>query len=293
MSKKIITFLIVFSYCFSCLAQTDSSKNTIKNLNIKEEFSKPKKFGFITNVPSDLWGIAKSPFQKENLVGLSTVIGSTALLLWQDQHIVNKAQQFGRYINLDPSTVYSVPVKFGSNRIIKVPSNLNTAFYELGEGGTTMYIAAGLFVFGKINHDNHSLQAASDLTETFITMGLASQVFKRIAGRQTPSSATYRGGRWSPFPSFSNFQNNIASYDSFPSGHLSTMMATVTVLAKDFPEKKWIKPVGYSLMACTGYAMLNNGVHWAGDYPLAIALGYLSGELTVNRHQKHKNHPIN
>lgn len=120
-------------------------------------------------------------------------------------------------------------------------------------------------------------------------MGISTQILKRLSGRQTPSRANFAGGRWSAFPSFNNFKNEIDNYDSFPSGHLSTMMATVTVLSKNYPEKKWIKPVGYSLIGLTGFAMMNNKVHWAGDYPLAIALGHVAGSVIVNRHLKNKN----
>ena len=34
-------------------------------------------------------------------------------------------------------------------------------------------------------------------------------------------------------------------------------------------------------MGLLGYSMLNNGVHWASDYPLGIALGYAFGKLAV------------
>ncbi len=245
-----------------------------------------KKFGFITNIPDDLWKVTKSPFEKENFKGLSLVVGTTAFFLWQDQNLANEAQQFGRNINLSPETSYSVPLSFGNTRLIKIPKNLNTAVYQLGEGGTSMYIAGGLFIYGKINHDKRAVQTASDLTESFISTGITTQVLKRISGRQTPSSSTQNGGKWQPFPSFGDFKDNIDNFDSFPSGHLTTMMATVTVLSQNYPEKKWIKPVGYSLIAMTGFAMMNNGVHWIGDYPLAIALGYVSGKITVDRHKQ-------
>jgi hypothetical protein len=66
------------------------------------------------------------------------------------------------------------------------------------------------------------------------------------------------------------------------------MMATVTTLVMNYPTKKWIKPVGYSIMALTSLVMINSDVHWISDYPLAIALGYISAKIT---HQK--NHPKN
>nr|MBC7612523.1 phosphatase PAP2 family protein [Pseudopedobacter sp.] len=286
----ILAFLSLTSITNS-FAQSD----TLTNSEISKSYSdtlvsyqKPQKFGFVTHVPSDLWQITKAPFQKENLKGLGLVLGSTALLYWQDQNIVNAAQQFSNHIGLQRSVEFNAPLKVAGERLVKIPQNLNTGLYEMGEGGTTMYIAAGLFIYGKINKDNRSLQAASDLTESFITMGVATQIIKRITGRQTPSSSTMSRGEWNLFPSFHNFNSDKSSYDSFPSGHLSTMMATVTVLAQNYPEKKWIKPVGYSLIGLTGFAMLNNGVHWVSDYPLAIALGYLSGKIITNRHlQKH------
>jgi membrane-associated phospholipid phosphatase len=283
----ILAFLFLASITHS-FAQTDTLLNSkfLKSYSdTLVSYQKPQKFGFITHVPNDLWQITKAPFQKQNLKGLGWVLGSSALLYWQDQNMVNGVQHFSKYIGLSDATNFYVPLKIAGQRLVKVPQNLNTAFYQMGEGGTTMYIAAGLFIYGKINKDNRSLQAASDLTESFLTMGIATQIIKRITGRQTPSEATKDRGAWNFFPSFHDFNTNKPSYDSFPSGHLSTMMATVTVLAQNYPEKKWIKPVGYSIIGLTGFAMLNNGSHWSSDYPLAIALGYLSGKIIVGRHQ--------
>jgi hypothetical protein len=297
---KIITLLMLANLiCFYSIAQTDSIPNqsikliqtTITADSVSQNSNKiQRKFGFITNVPDDLLQIAKSPFEKKNFKGLALATGTMALFIWQDQNMLNGVQQFGKHVNLKPATSFSVPLSIGGSRIIKIPNNLNTALYQLGEGGTSMYIAGGLFIYSKINHDARSLQTASDLTESFFSMGITTQIIKRISGRQTPSSATQNGGEWSPFPSFSNYKDNIANYDSFPSGHLATMMATVTVLTENYPEKKWIKPIGYSLIGLTGFAMMNNGVHWIGDYPLALALGYISGKITVNRQNNKYNH---
>ncbi|MBK0383186.1 phosphatase PAP2 family protein [Pedobacter sp. SD-b] len=253
---------------------------------LKQIYPKPERFGFITHTPVDLWQLTKSPFQKSNFKGVALVAASTGLLIWQDQHLLDAAQNFGRFIELKPDVGFNNILKAGSTRLVKIPKNLNTGLYQLGEGGTSMYIAAGLFIYGKFEHDNRSLQTASDLTESFFATGIATQILKRVSGRQTPSSSTVDGGYWSVFPSFKAFQNDKPNFDSFPSGHLTTMMATVTVLAENYPEKKWIKPVGYSLIGLTGLAMLNNGVHWAGDYPLAIAMGYLTGKIITNRHLK-------
>jgi membrane-associated phospholipid phosphatase len=117
-------------------------------------------------------------------------------------------------------------------------------------------------------------------------MGVGTQLIKRITGRQSPSEAVELDGSWHLFPSFKNYQNHTPVYDAFPSGHLATLMSTVTILADNYPEKKWIKPVGYSVIGLVGYSMINNRVHWASDYPLAIALGYLCAKQVLKNNRR-------
>lgn len=250
------------------------------------EYAKPEQFGFIKHVPGDLWQIAKSPFKRENTKALIAVVISTSVLIPLDQNITDGVKDVSRRISLHAETDYKVVLKQGDTKIFKIPRNINSALYQMGEGGTSMLVAGGLFIYGKFTKDYRALQTASDLTETFITMGVATQVLKRISGRQSPFMATHPGGDWHPFPSFHDYQTNTSNYDAFPSGHLATMMATVTVLRENYPDKKWLPFVGYGLIAATGWAMINTDVHWIGDYPLALALGYISGKITCMRHKR-------
>jgi hypothetical protein len=248
--------------------------------------AKPKPFHFITNLPGNLIEIAKAPFKKEYLNGIIITSILTGLFISVDQPLLNAVHNIGKEINLDPETKYKVPIKIGEAKILKIPQNINTALYQIGEGGTSLLLAGGLFIYGKFNHSKREIEAASDLTETFITMGIATQILKRISGRESPFVATKSGGRWRPFPSFNAYQSHTPSYDAFPSGHLATLMATVTTLRLAYPEKKWITPVGYTVMGLSAFAMANTDVHWIGDYPLAVALGYVAARITHS-----KNHP--
>lgn len=249
-------------------------------------FQSPRLFTFVRHIPADMWYIAKSPFQKQNLVGLSVVAASTALLIAYDQRIVDWVKTTSSKISLDPETDYAVPLKIGNTKIFKIPRNMNSALYQIGEGGSSMILAGGIWIYGKLAKDYRAIATASDLAETFVTMGVTTQILKRISGRESPFVATVQGGRWRPLPSFGEYQRNTPFYDAFPSGHLATLTATVTVLAYNYPEKKWIKPVGYLIMALSAWAMMNTEVHWPGDYPLSIAVGYLSGKVTTLRHKK-------
>jgi membrane-associated phospholipid phosphatase len=147
-------------------------------------------------------------------------------------------------------------------------------------------IGAGLYTYGKIKDDYRALSTASQLAEAFILMGVGTQIVKRISGRQNPSESTTPAGKWDFLPSFSKYQSYQPNYDAFPSGHVATLMSSITIFSENYPEKKWIKPVGYSLTALVGYSMINNKVHWASDYPLALGMGYLCAKQVVKRNRQ-------
>ena len=100
---------------------------------------------------------------------------------------------------------------------------------------------------------------------------------------RNPSDASIPGGRWRPFPAMSDFQNHKPKYDAFPSGHLATFVSAVTIISQNYPRIRWIKPVGYSIAGLLGLAMINNGVHWAGDFPLGFAMGYGFGKFIAKK----------
>ena len=295
---KVAASLLVFSITISNTTAQDSIKPYNKNPLTNRvfiyksdtlHFNKPDLLKNMGHVPSGLWQIAKSPVQKKNWLGLSIVVATTTILVLKDQDIIKWVRKSSDEIGLRPETDFKIAFKVGETKILKIPKNLNTVLYQLGEGGTSMVLAGGLWIYGKINKDWRAINTANDLAETFVTMGLTTQIIKRVTGRESPFIATIPGGRWAPLPAFNEYQRNTSAYDAFPSGHLATLMATVTVLSSNYPEKKWIKPVGYTLMFLSGWAMMNTEVHWAGDYPLAIAVGYVSGKVTSLRHkQKNK-----
>lgn len=253
-------------------------------------YTKPRRFGFITNLPHDALGVVVTSFKRENIKPLLITAGATVALLLADGYVSKGVHRFSGNIHFCSDESYKdlISIKTGKTdiSIYKVPQNLNTAFYQLGQGFPGLLIGAGLFTYGKIHHDYRALSTASQLAETFILMGVGTQVLKRITGRQSPSNATESGGNWHFFPSFKNYQTQTPSYDAFPSGHLATLISTVTVLADNYPEKKYIRPVGYSITGLVALAMINNNVHWVSDYPLAIALGYLCARQVVKRNRK-------
>lgn len=307
--RNILYSSLIFSCCTESSAQTISvdsvgDNNSITDSTVRKPkekhyhvgggrtliYQKPKTFSFITNLPRDAAGIARSPFRKKSIKPVVLVAASTALLLFADQTVADGVRQFSSNIHLHPEEDYTdiISIKMGDKDVslLKAPDNLNTAIYQLGQGFPSLLLGAGMYVYGKIYRDYRSESTALQLAESFILMGAYTQVVKRITGRQSPSHATSNGGNWNFFPSFKDYQNNTPYYDAFPSGHLATLMSTVTILAENYPERKWIKPVGYTLTGLVGFSMINNSVHWISDYPLAIALGYLCAKQVVKNSRR-------
>lgn len=255
-------------------------------------YCRPKPFQFAKNIPSDIYQMGKTAFSKKGLPKLGLILAGSAVLVAVDQPVTDAAQQFGRFIHLNPnrSSKTVIQFKIGNFQVnaLEIPDNLNSTFYYLGEGWGSLLIAGGLYSYGLAASDYRALQTTSQIAESIFALGFTTQFLKRITGRQSPFRAMedtnpVPGGDWHPFPNPGKYQKAVSNFDAFPSGHIATAMATLTILASNYPDNKYIKPVGYSLLGILGYAMLNNGVHWISDYPLGLAIGYTCGKIVSAR----------
>ncbi|MFT5237026.1 MAG: hypothetical protein ACI9M9_000618 [Flavobacteriaceae bacterium] len=282
----LLSLLCCFFFSGSGYSQAADSLDTeIQYYKVSDEYSygytKPKLFDIIKYVPSDLVGFGEFIIQKENTAWVAGAVGATLALIPFDQKLLDNAQELGEPIGLSKDVRY---IRVAGVELL--PQDINGAIYYLGNGLTPILIGIGLYTAGLINNDYRAMNTASELGEVMISSGIPIQLIKRITGRQSPSAAITSGidgGHWTPFPSFSAYQSNTPEYDAIPSGHLSTLMATVTVIATNYPEVKWIKPVGYSIMAVMGFQMMSTRVHWASDYPIALLIGYAIGKKAASR----------
>lgn len=235
---------------------------------------------------------ARNVFRKENIKPFAIIAASTAVLLLADQKIADKVHQFSQHIGLDNTRKYGKSIVIAGLDLYDPPKNLNTWIYSIGEGVPPLIIAGGLWGFGLAKKDNRAISTASQIVQATTAAGFTTQFIKRISGRESPFRATQDGGKWRPFPNPSAYQKNVSMYDAFSSGHMGTMVATYVVITENYPEKRWIRPVGISVMSLVGLAMINNDVHWASDYPLAVGVGYAFGKATVHLNRFIKGEPI-
>ncbi|MEO6489448.1 MAG: phosphatase PAP2 family protein [Ferruginibacter sp.] len=289
MKSFLLFFLILANYQGYCQYVNDTV-NTSVCKEADSVYHKPKPFSFLTDIPRDVAGFTSRSFNKKNLISLGIITVSTIGLIIIDPQVNHFIQNFSEHNNIESREDYSPLIRLKitgrETNIGKWPRNLNTAFYNIGQGSTVVLIAGGFFLKGKIKNDNRALQTSYQLLNSFIALGAGTQFIKYGSGRENPSDATSSRGVWRPFPSLNDFQNNKTKYDAFPSGHLATLIAAVTILSENYPEKKRIKSIGYAIAGLCGVAMINNGVHWISDYPLGIALGYGYGKF-ISKKRKH------
>lgn len=259
------------------------------------EYEKPNMTDWFMRAPQNLKSFGKELIDPENLDELGIIAASTAVLIYYDQDILDASQRVARELGLISDTktgreigyVFKTDVK-GIDLPIYYPSNTNSALYYIGDGYTQLALTGSMVTYGLIANNFRALSVAAQNVESLFLTGIVVQILKRSSGRQAPFMRDSDGGNWDFFPNQEEYNYHTPNYDAFPSGHVATVMASTTVFADNYPEYTFIRPLGYTLMGLLAFGMLNNGVHWAGDYPVGIAIGYTSAKIVTSRVKKKK-----
>lgn len=296
MKKLVILLTLIFTSQFtisqikdSISINSDYQSYTNSNGEIYT-YKKPRFFEMITHIPSDVYGTIKDFGVKENLIALGGATVLTLALLPADQYLLDNSRLLGEQVGLKDVARYN---SFGP--LSNIPPNMTSGIYLIGNGTTPLLLSMGFATFGLINKDYRSLNTATGLVESLAVCGVFSQTIKRVTGRQSPAPAMIDGnpgGDWNPFPSFSGYSSKTPQYDAMPSGHLMTATAALNVIIGNYPDKKWIKPVGYSLIGILGFEMVQANVHWYSDYPIAMVMGYIIGKNIVKSKITKSNSPL-
>ena len=219
----------------------------------------PGIFDIITNLPSDWRDWYLQTAKVSNLPLMALVAASTAVMIVYDNQMWVPFEKL-----------------YDKNQTVHT---LADYFVDLGDGKFQFSVAGVFLGYGAIAGDKRALRTASQVGEVILAAGGVVQFLKYATGRESPFCTSTPTGRWQLFPDFKSYFTSQSRYNAFPSGHLTTSLATLTVIARNYPEQAWIAPVGY--VVCTGISLglVAQSIHWWSDFPLAIALGYGFGSL--------------
>jgi len=236
----------------------------------------------ITEVPKTAWETLKYSFQRDSVPVWSGIIASTALLYQYDEEILKWSQGQGRRWNLGNSDYTKTIIEAGPYPLLRLPSDTGSALYFLGDGWTHFGIAAGFAGYGYLQTNTRAWNTGMEIVHGMFVSTLFNQTLKRTIGHETPNQKTEYRGAWRPFPSVAAYNRNAAKYDALPSGHIMTTTVVFNTIRINYPEYEYyVLPIQILWSVALGYQMINNGVHWASDYPLGIAMGWATARIAT------------
>lgn len=235
----------------------------------------------VTEIPESTIQTVEKSFSKNSIVPWAVIGGTSVGLYAADREMLDEVQRWGRSTGIGNSDNTKTVLSVGPYPIFRLPSDTGSALYFLGDGWTHFTIGGSFYLAGQIVSGNRANNTGLEIFHGMIVSTLFSQLLKRSTGRESPSEATSPRGTWRPFPNPNDYGNNTPKYDAFPSGHVMTATLTFTIIHENYPEYDYITlPIGGVWITALGLQMMNNGVHWASDYPLAIGMGYLIGRIS-------------
>jgi len=160
--------------------------------------------------------------------------------------------------------------------------NISDFCANIGDGTTQFALAGSFGAYGLLFKDQKALRTGSQIVQAVLASGAIIQVLKHVTGRESPFVCTTPTGVWKILPNQIDYHRRVPQFDAYPSGHICTSIATVIVIAENYPDVKWIRPVGYTFTTLVGLGMLSNGIHWVSDYPLGLFIGYYFGMLAAH-----------
>jgi membrane-associated phospholipid phosphatase len=150
-------------------------------------------------------------------------------------------------------------------------------------------VGGSLFAYGKLHKDDEAVGASYAVLQSSIIAFSYNTLLKAITGRPNPDwrhtedmsdlSKTFR---------FGFLRGGV--FWGWPSGHTSSTMAVVSALTSFYPDKTWLKVVGYSYVAymVLGVSSVNRGgMHWFSDAVAASLMSYAIGS-TVGKYYRSK-----
>jgi len=245
-------------------------------------YTKPDYLNIVTDLPKNGLLSLKEAFSKDKAGPWASIILSSVWLYKYDEDLLLHIQKQGRDLGIGNEERTKTVLSAGDIDLVRLPSDTGSTLYFIGDGWTHFSIAGGFLLYGTTKNDYRAWNTSYQLVHGMMLSTFFNQAIKRTTGRESPNEKSEPRGKWRPFPSIKAYNENTAKYDAVPSGHVMTSTLVMTIINENYPEYWYITlPAGGTLIGLLSWQMVNNGVHWASDYPLGFAMGLFYGKLVA------------
>ena len=162
--------------------------------------------------------------------------------------------------------------------------SLTDIFEPLGNNNFALPGLAGFYIFSHVIENEKAKRTTLIATESVLITSLYTTVLKFSFGRARP----WNWRSCSCPDSHTHWDGFSRKHNSFPSGHTATAFAIATVVANEYEETPYIKPISYGLATLTGLSRMNAEKHWASDVFIGAALGYFTSKTLLRLHNNKK-----
>lgn len=234
----------------------------------------------ITDIPKNFVGTFQFSFQEEAWPAWAALLGSTAVLYHYDPDLYSGARNTAARWGIGSDDHMKSTVNIAGIDILRTPTDTGSFLYFLGDGWVHVMTGLGFFATGYFTDSARPYNTGLEILHGLAVATIFDQGLKRAFGRSSPNRSVEPRGEWHPFPSFKSYQNNTSFYDAMPSGHIMTAALMFTVINQNYWEYwPYLVPFETLYLGGLGFEMVNNGVHWASDFPLGLAIGYAVGRV--------------
>ena len=158
-----------------------------------------------------------------------------------------------------------------SKHLSNSPSRLSRsnsfATYGLGAMGG---LAGGLYLWGKVNHDDHKKETGFLAAEAAANSLVMVYAFKYAFGRERPLTDDYRGNFWK-------------GGDGFPSEHAAAAWSIASVVAHEYPGTL-TQIMAYGMASAVSVSRLTGKQHFPTDVLIGAGIGWLNGQIVYRQH---------
>jgi membrane-associated phospholipid phosphatase len=243
----------------SIMAKHDTLIVTSENQNIAPSGSLMQ--AYAKSYWTDTKSVFVNPFhwRKGQLItAASLMVGTVALIAWGDKPIQKFFYRNENYF-IDRTSYYF--------------------FSPLGNGIFSLPVAAVFYGFGAIYKNKRAKETGLKCLEAYVINAVFTTAIKQFTHRHRPYQDTPPDPhKWDGPFSWGGAYGTFG-YNSFPSGHSSSIFAVATVVAMEYWDTKWVPAVSFGLAGFTALYRLAVNDHWASDVLFGSALGFAIGSM--------------